>query len=358
MDKKAYAIEQFINTGIKLYKEHWQRHDDLTKNRVADLSGDMLTSMQEWMSSIKIYTKRNLVDHPLYDDINTVILHNKNKIADYDKMMGLLRAVLNDLKSIDDNEITEKHQEVSEPVVIRENYKRLPQNSRKLLKEIIDSENPSKMLSERFEKCVSLKECEILRSLLRELVDKEYIKIMWADSKPYNIQINNSARTYEEQEEEYESLRKTSISDKKLKEYDVFISHANRDKNNYVDHLVGTIKRLGINVFYDSDVLSWGDNWKDTILTGTEKSEFAIIVISESFFDREWTEIELSEFLQRQNKIKQKTILPLLHNITFEQLKDKYPALQYIQAIKSDENSDEQIAISLAKELIKRYKNN
>lgn len=117
-----------------------------------------------------------------------------------------------------------------------------------------------------------------------------------------------------------------------------------------------TLRKLGINIFYDSEVLSWGDNWKQVILNGTEKSEFAIIVISENFFGREWTERELDEFLKRQNVNGQKIVLPLLYNITFEQLKDKYPTLGEIQAIRTEGRSKEDIAILFAKELIKRYK--
>ncbi len=354
MDNKIKEIEQFINTGIKLNKEHWQRHDELTKNRIADLSGDMLTGLQEWMSSIKIYTKRNLENHPLYDDINAVIFHNKNKIADYEKMMGLLKAILKDLESLEENN-NDDIRNTDGHIVINESFKRLPNNIRLLLKDIVNSENPTEMICSRLENGSS-REKNVLKGILRELINGGYIEILWADNKPHYIQINNSAITYEEQEEKYELMREVNNADKKLKEYDVFISHANSDKNDYVNHLVETIKKLGINIFYDKDILSWGDNWKEIILSGTEKSEFAVIVISESFFDREWTEIELSEFLQRQNKMKQKTVLPLLHNITFEQFKNKYPALQYIQGIRSSDYSPEQIAILLAKELIKRYK--
>lgn len=53
-----------------------------------------------------------------------------------------------------------------------------------------------------------------------------------------------------------------------------------------------------------------GDNWKDKILNGVKKAKFAIIVISENFFDREWTERELNELLSRQNRNGQKLILP------------------------------------------------
>lgn len=140
------------------------------------------------------------------------------------------------------------------------------------------------------------------------------------------------------------------------KEYDVFISHASQDKMDYVDKLYLALRKLGVQIFYDTEVLSWGDNWKQVILDGTEKSEFAIIVISENFFGREWTERELSEFLQRQNSSHQKIILPLLYNITREDMLKKYPLLEEIQYISSEKYSVEEICILFAKELIKRIR--
>ncbi len=143
---------------------------------------------------------------------------------------------------------------------------------------------------------------------------------------------------------------------KTIPEYDVFISHANADKENLIDELNESLKRLGVKIFYDKEELEWGDNWKDRILNGTEKAEFAIIVISENFFDREWTERELSEFLNRQNRNGQKLILPILHNITVQQLKDKYPMVADIQAIDSSKYTCDQIALLFARQLIKRLK--
>lgn len=140
------------------------------------------------------------------------------------------------------------------------------------------------------------------------------------------------------------------------KQYDVFISHANKDKLEYVDKLYLTLRKLGVNIFYDSEVISWGDNWKQVILDGTASSEFAIIVISENFFGREWTEKELQEFLQRQNDTGQKIILPLLHNIHVDDFKNKYPDLTDIQAIDTSQYSMEEVTILFAKELIKRLK--
>lgn len=140
------------------------------------------------------------------------------------------------------------------------------------------------------------------------------------------------------------------------KKYDVFLSHAAQNKIEYVNELNKVIAMLGIDIFYDSDCLAWGDNWKDKIMEGLRSSEFAIVVLSEQFFDREWTERELYELLSQQNESKQKLVLPLLYGITIEQLKEKYPQLGDIQCISTVTYSKEEIAILLARELIKRYK--
>ena len=138
--------------------------------------------------------------------------------------------------------------------------------------------------------------------------------------------------------------------------YDVFISHASKDKLDYVDNLKNSLDKLRINVFYDKDTIEWGDMWKDKILEGVAKAEFAIIVISENFFGREWTELELNEFLHRQNSNGQKIILPILYNIDDAQLRERYPDVADIQALKGKDHSCDEIALLFAGQLIKRLK--
>lgn len=343
---------------------------------------------------------------------------------------------------------------------------KLPANSRKLLSEIIKSENPVQMLCDRFN-TASDREDDELRGILRELYEDGYIDTQWADNVPYAVIINNSGRTYEEQLAEYEAERRQQMpesnqtkplrqritefiqrgerivkdeyhvpakniaippyvtgpqSDKwfndisifnerhlsshphyiKIKEtcdshkrridahndmlgllkslgsddeffqdvqqegtnqngksssvYDVFISHASADKSTYVDELKESIDKLQVSVFYDTDSVEWGDKWKQRIMDGVEQAEFAIIVISEKFFGREWTEKELNEFLNRQSQNGQKLILPILHNITSKQLTDKYPDVADIQALNSSSYSCDEIALKFAGQLIKRLK--
>ena len=129
----------------------------------------------------------------------------------------------------------------------------------------------------------------------------------------------------------------------------VFISHSSEDKISYVDDLVKEIKALGINVFYDTDVLSWGDNLKQIIDEGLNRCTLAVIVISRSYFDREWTEYEIHTLLTRQNNENRKIILPILYGISKEELINHYPSLKdiYFKYSKSCTKSE------LAKELKK-----
>lgn len=130
--------------------------------------------------------------------------------------------------------------------------------------------------------------------------------------------------------------------------YDVFVSHANKDKKEYVEELKSSFEKLNIKIFYDKDSLEWGDNWKKRILDGVSKAKFAVIVISENYFGREWTEKELNQFLRRQNASGQKIILPILHNITVEQLRERYPEIADIQALDSSKYSCDEIALKFA----------
>lgn len=239
------------------------------------------------------------------------------------------------------------------------NYIELSPQGEELLQEILTlkkrKNDKSAYWHNRFDE-LSFDEDSLLRNVFKELKECGYIETQWADNIPYILTVTVDGTNYFNNKKKAFNASVSAKIEQSRKQYDVFISHANKDKLDYVDSLHLTLKKLGINIFYDSEVLSWGDNWKQVILEGTEKSEFAIIVISEQFFGREWTEKELDEFLTRQNESGQKIILPLLHNISIDELKRHYPDLGDIQSIKSESYDADGIAILLAKELIKRYK--
>lgn len=135
--------------------------------------------------------------------------------------------------------------------------------------------------------------------------------------------------------------------------YSVFVSHCSKDKIDYVDDLVEEIKRLGITVFYDTDVISWGDNLKEKIDMGLKTCKLAVIVISPNYFGREWTEYEIHKLLERQNEEKRKLIMPILYNTSKEELVKHYPALKDISFKYSKSQSKSKLAQDLKKELEK-----
>lgn len=88
-------------------------------------------------------------------------------------------------------------------------FRKLPSNSKQLLDDLLQAENPSELLCGRFENLAGQSR-EELRGIIRELREEGYIKVFWADNLPYEVTINNSARTYNERLAEYEAEKARS----------------------------------------------------------------------------------------------------------------------------------------------------
>ena len=89
--------------------------------------------------------------------------------------------------------------------------KKLPQNSKHLLDEIIAADNPADMLAKRFVGLTNSEDAE-LRSIIHELCEEGFINVRWSSSVPYIVTINNLARTYNERLQEYESEKRASVT--------------------------------------------------------------------------------------------------------------------------------------------------
>lgn len=140
-------------------------------------------------------------------------------------------------------------------------------------------------------------------------------------------------------------------------QFDVFVSHANDNKEEFVNPLTAELSRLGISIWYDANILDWGDNWKLQIANGLKKCRFGIVVISPEFLGREWTEKELNELLQRQNETGEKVILPILYKLTISDLKKQYPQVADFQArVITPDDDVKDIVIDFARILIRALK--
>lgn len=149
--------------------------------------------------------------------------------------------------------------------------------------------------------------------------------------------------------------RRNERTNRTFKKYDVFISHASADKKNCAAKIHKALTNYGLKVFYDEQSIDWGDNLTSTINKGLEECEFAIVILSNNFFNRKWPEKELKRLFERNKTTKRKLILPILFGISAEDMINQYPSLKDISAIQYTDNPEE-IARLFVKEYIKRLR--
>lgn len=131
-------------------------------------------------------------------------------------------------------------------------------------------------------------------------------------------------------------------------EYDVFVSHAFEDKEDFVDDLVAEMRKLDLKVWYDSDKLKWGDSMREKIDRGLSKSKYGIVVLSPNYIAEQkyWTKAELNGLFQVET-INGKTILPIWHNLTKKQVVEYSPIIADRKAMTTASMTAEEIANEL-----------
>ncbi len=132
------------------------------------------------------------------------------------------------------------------------------------------------------------------------------------------------------------------------KEYDVFISHSSEDKEDFVRPLANELQNIGIKVWYDEFELKLGDSLRRSIDHGLINSKYGIIVLSTSFFKRNWTQYELDGFVNREmNGLK--VILPIWHKVSKDEVQNFSPSLADKVALNSSIYSTKEIAEEIKK---------
>lgn len=134
------------------------------------------------------------------------------------------------------------------------------------------------------------------------------------------------------------------------KEYDFFISHATEDKENFVRPLAEKLKSLGLRIWYDEFQLKVGDSLRRSIDNGLRNSKYGIVVLSSSFFSKNWTQYELDGLVSKEmNGIK--VILPIWHKVMKDEVMQYSPTLADKVALNASLLSIDEIANEL-KQLI------
>lgn len=115
-------------------------------------------------------------------------------------------------------------------------------------------------------------------------------------------------------------------TDSPIKEYDVFISHSSEDKDAIVRSLAEALVKGGLKVWYDEFELKIGDSLRRKIDMGLAHSRFGIVVLSQAFFKKGWTNYELDGLVTRSVSGEQ-ILLPIWHNISKNEVIEYSPSL-------------------------------
>ncbi len=118
--------------------------------------------------------------------------------------------------------------------------------------------------------------------------------------------------------------------------FDIFISHASEDKDDFVRELAEKLQERRISVWYDEHTLRVGDSLRQSIDFGLSKSRFGIVVLSKDFFNKQWTNWELDGLVQRQLNSSNNLIIPIWHKIEKHDILNYSPSLADKVAIKSN----------------------
>ena len=130
------------------------------------------------------------------------------------------------------------------------------------------------------------------------------------------------------------------------REFEVFISHASEDKDEVVRPLANVIQSSGLSVWYDEFELRIGDSLRQKIDRGSPKSQFGVVVLSQSFFGRGWPEYELDGLVTRAVSGEQ-ILLPIWHNISKREVMRYSPSLADRIARTTSTHTVEEIAAEI-----------
>ena len=84
-----------------------------------------------------------------------------------------------------------------------------------------------------------------------------------------------------------------------MSKVDFFICHASEDKETFVKDLAHQLIRNSATVFYDEYSIKLGDSLSQKINEGIVNANNGVIVLSNFFFEKKWTNAELQAIFNK-----------------------------------------------------------
>lgn len=109
-------------------------------------------------------------------------------------------------------------------------------------------------------------------------------------------------------------------------QWDVFLSHASEDKDDFARPLAAALKAKGLQVWFDEFTLRVGDSLRRSLDKGLASARYGIVLISPRFLEKEWPQKELDALMGRESH-GVKVILPVWHNVDVDYVRKFSPLL-------------------------------
>jgi hypothetical protein len=129
--------------------------------------------------------------------------------------------------------------------------------------------------------------------------------------------------------------------------WDVFISHASEDKAAVARPLRDALTKVGVTVWLDETQMRIGDSLRRKIDEGIRSSRFGVVVLSNSFFSKGWTNHELDGLVTRTVAGEQ-SLLPIWHEVNADEVRAHSPSLADKVAMSTSDYTIDEIAQQIA----------
>ncbi|HEX8083354.1 MAG TPA: toll/interleukin-1 receptor domain-containing protein [Solirubrobacteraceae bacterium] len=110
-------------------------------------------------------------------------------------------------------------------------------------------------------------------------------------------------------------------------QFHAFISHASEDKEAVARPLAEILKARGWRVWIDEAELRVGDSLEGRINEALTLCRYGVVILSPAFFEKQWTQRELKGLAAKEVGSGTTVVLPVWHDITYEDLLERAPVL-------------------------------
>ncbi len=137
--------------------------------------------------------------------------------------------------------------------------------------------------------------------------------------------------------------------------FDVFISHASEDKEQFINPLIQDFRNYSITFWLDEFEIGWGSSIIRKLNEGLSNSKFVLILLTDNFLNKNWTKAELESALSTEITTDKLIVLPIMV-IDPEKVFNIFPLLRSKLYLNWNEGT-QKIAFRLSTILNRQFKN-